>query len=257
MPDFLEILVFALWFLGGFISGLTGMGGNMVVVPIAALFLPIHDVVAIACISCVVMDIAIAAMHYRYCCFRVLTPMILGSLPGAVLGVYILQILSGTALQVAVGFLLLCYVYWQFTMRRKVQNTKYNDDEKTTQKTKESPIAGASAGFGAGLLGSAISFDGPPVAIYGIYAAWPPRVFISTIAVFFIIRALITCFLQAQAGFYTPNIIHYVMYSIPAVILGTIVAYPLVKRVNPHIFKGLLLVIIGLCGLICMSRAIL
>ncbi len=263
MPEFLEILVFCLWFVGGFISGLTGMGGSMVIVPIAALFIPIHDVVAISCISCVAMDIAIAAMHYKFCKFRVLVPMVLGSLPGAVLGVYLLQVLSGNVLQSAVGVLLLCYVYWQFTMRSKAktakQDTNINKNADTINPiagTKKDTIAGATAGFGAGLLGSAISFDGPPVAMYGIYAKWQPRVFISTIAVFFVIRALVTCVLQAQAGFYTPDVMNYVLYSIPAVVLGSITAYPLVKRFNPDVFKGLLLFLISMCGIVCLSKAL-
>ena len=76
--------------------------------------------------------------------------MLLASVPGSFAGLYILQICSGPVLQGAVGLLLLYYVYWQKTFRARG--------------TIAHPRAlGAVAGFGSGLLGTAIAFDGPPV----------------------------------------------------------------------------------------------
>lgn len=244
MPDFIYPLVFLLWFVGGFVSGVSGIGGAMVAVPVAAMFLPIHDVIAICCITNVVMDGCIALMHFRYCRVSAVVPMLIGSVPGAFAGLYLLQTLSGSFLQGAVGVLLLYYVYWQHTFR-------------VARPHKESWPVGGTAGFGAGLLGTAISFDGPPVAAYGLYAGWEPRVFLGTLGVFFVIRSLLTCVLQAGAGFYTPDVIHCVMFTVPAVILGTLCSFPVVKRIKVDVFKKVLLAVIVGGGLVCLGRVFL
>lgn len=38
--DFPSVIVFIAWLLGGFVSGLTGIGGAMLAVPLAAMFIP-------------------------------------------------------------------------------------------------------------------------------------------------------------------------------------------------------------------------
>jgi hypothetical protein len=244
MLESTHFFVFCLWLVGGFVSGVSGIGGAMVAVPIAALFIPMHELIPLSCILNVVMDGCIACMHFRHCRVSALWPMLAGSLPGAIVGLYILQFVSGAVLQGGVGALLLYYIYWQRTFRVKKTHN-------------ESWPHGSAAGFGAGLLGTAISFDGPPVGAYGLYVGWSPRVFLGTLGVFFVIRGSMTCALQAGAGLYTPAVLDYALYGIPATMLGTLCAFPVVKHINQDMFQRVLLVIIALAGLMCLGRSAL
>jgi hypothetical protein len=244
MPDFEHLLVFGMWLIGGFVSGVSGIGGAMVSVPVVALFIPIQEVIPLSCILNLVMDSCIAAMHFRHCRFPALLPMIAGSVPGALAGLFILQVVTGSVLQGAVGALLLFYVYWQ-------------QHSRITQAGGESWTRGGAAGFGAGLLGTAISFDGPPVGAYGLYAGWSPRVFLGTLGVFFVIRASMTCILQASAGLYTDTVLGYAAYGIPATILGTLCSFPVVRFINQAVFRRVLLCIITLAGIVCLVRSLL
>ena len=239
-----HLLVFGLWLVGGFVSGVSGIGGAMVAVPAAAMFIPMHELIPLSCILNVVMDGCIAGAHFRHCRVSALWPMLVGSLPGAFVGLFILKFVPGTILQGAVGALLLYYVYWQRTFR-------------VTEVRQESWSRGSAAGFGAGLLGTAISFDGPPVGAYGLYVGWSPRVFLGTLGVFFLIRGTMTCVLQAGAGLYTPDVLEYAMYGIPATMLGTLCAFPITKHVNQDTFRRVLLVIITLAGVVCLVRSLL
>ena len=210
-----------------------------------ALVIPVHQLIALTCIINVVMDGCLASMHFRHCRLSSLWPMLAGSVPGSFAGLYILQICSGAVLQGAVGLLLLYYVYWQMTYRAA-----------------RGPVAhpqmlGAAAGFGAGLLGTAISFDGPPIGAYGLCMGWEPRVFLGTLGVFFVIRGSLTVILQATAGFYTPEVLGYALYGAPGVILGTLLAFPVAKRIPQETFRKVLLVIIGVAGAVCLVRAFL
>lgn len=240
--DGMTALVVAAWLVGGFISGVSGIGGAMVAVPLAALFLPVRDVVALSCILNVFMDGTIACLHLRHARLSALVPMLAGALPGSVLGLSILKAVPGAVLQGAVGALLLLFVGWQLAFRRR-------------RARGESGPAGASAGFCAGVLGTAISFDGPPAGVYGLYAGWPPRVFLGTLGVFFIIRGLVTCGLQASAGFYTPEVVHYACYGAPAVVLGTLCSFPVVRHIPADAFRRALMVLIAAAALVCLVRA--
>lgn len=236
-----QIVVLA-WFAGGFISGASGIGGAMIALPLAALFIPIQDVIALSCILNLVMDGMITVLHFRHCKVRALYPLLAGAIPGSIIGLFVLQMVPGNMLQGLTGILLLAFVLWQ----RKAA---------ISQQGQESWFKGGLAGFASGVLGSAISFDGPPAGAYGLYAGWSPRVFLGTLGVFFIIRASLTCVLQAGAGLYTPEVLRYAAYGLPATALGTLCAFPVVKRINPAPFRKILQGIIAAAALVCIWRA--
>ncbi len=244
MFDSPHSLVFLLWLVGGFVSGVSGIGGAMVAVPAAAMFIPMQELVPLSCLLNLIMDGCIALMHFRFCRVSALWPMLAGSLPGAFAGLYILTVVSSPVLQGAVGVLLLYYVYWQLSF--KVEKTH-----------SESWSRGSAAGFGASLLGTAISFDGPPIGAYGLYVGWSPRVFLGTLGVFFVIRASLTCVLQYGAGLYTPAVLDYAAYGIPATALGTVLALPVTKHINQDLFRRVLLGVILLAGIVCLVRSML
>ena len=217
MPGMTEICVFLAWVAGGFVSGVSGIGGAMVAFPFLAMLLPVHEAIALTCIVNMVMDICLASLHFRFCRVSALWPMLLASVPGSFAGLYILQICSGPVLQGAVGLLLLYYVYWQKTFRARG--------------TIAHPRAlGAVAGFGSGLLG--------------------------TLGVFFVLRATVTLVLQGMAGFYTPTVLTCAMYGAPGVILGTCIAFPVVKHISQQAFRKVLLCVIAVAGLVCLVRAL-
>ena len=240
--DIPVLMVVLAWFAGGFISGASGIGGAMIALPIAALFIPIQDVIALSCILNLAMDGMITAMHFRHCKVRALFPLFAGAIPGSVIGLFILQMVPGSMLQGMTGVLLLLFVLWQIRGAVSPQGG-------------ESWIKGGLAGFTSGVLGSAISFDGPPVGAYGLYAGWPPRVFLGTLGVFFVIRASLTCVLQAGAGLYTQEVLRYAAYGLPATVLGTLCAFPFAKRINPEPFRKVLQGIIAIAASVCIWRA--
>lgn len=244
MPDALDIFVFVCWFAGGFVSGVSGIGGTMFAFPFLALAIPMHALIPLSCLVCFFKDACMIAMHVRFCRFDAMPWLLLGAVPGSFAGVYLLQICSGAVLQGAVGLLLLYYVYWQMTYRAAQGPVSHPQ------------MLGAAAGFGAGLLGTAISFDGPPIGAYGLCMGWEPRVFLGTLGVFFVIRGSLTVILQATAGFYTPEVLGYALYGAPGVILGTLLAFPVAKRIPQETFRKVLLVIIGVAGAVCLVRAL-
>ena len=56
MPDALDIFVFVCWFAGGFVSGVSGIGGTMFAFPFLALAIPMHALIPLSCLVCFFKD---------------------------------------------------------------------------------------------------------------------------------------------------------------------------------------------------------
>ena len=62
--------------------------------------------------------------------------------------------------------------------------------------------------------------------------------------------------LQWWHGFFTPEVLGMAMYGTPGVMLGSLAAFPVVKRINVLLFRRVLLAIIAICGVVCLVRSI-
>ena len=106
-------------------------------------------------------------------------------------------------------------------------------------------------------LGTSISVDGPPVAAYALYVGWRQRPLLATLGVFYFCRSLVTCGMQWYSGLYTPEVLHYAICGVPASLLGTLVSYPLVRRMKPEVFQIILKIIIVFGALSCLIRGLM
>ncbi len=228
-------------FLGSFVGSLCGIGGYMVIIPIMALVLPIQTTILICCLAGPVMSLLLCLRYGRHCRWRSLAPMLTGVIPGTFAGVWIITVVQGSILQLMLAFVLLAFLLWQ-----KLGNAAQG---------KESWQLGSVAGFTSGLLGASVSVDGPPVGAYGLYVGWAPQAFLGTMGFFYFFRSLFACVVQAYAGLYTYEIMWLSLFAIVGGLVGTLLTFPLVNRVNLATFRALVKGVILMAALSCLWHA--
>lgn len=243
MVDTSLLTIFCAWLIGGFVANVTGIGGALVSVPIVASVLPMHDLIPVSCVVNVAMSGCVFFSNYRYCQWRAVLPILIGSLPGIVLGILVLKFVSGSTLQIATGFFLLFYVIWQYTKRHSAPHP-------------ESWLTASIAGAASGTVGTAISFGGPPAAMYALHVGWNPRQTLGTLGGFFFVKDALTCVAQAYEGFITAQTLHYAAYGVSAAILGAVLAYPLTRFIKVDMFRRLLLGVLLISAVVCIMRGI-
>ena len=115
-------LVFLAWFLGGFINGVSGMGAAMVALPIVACVLEMSEAVPATCLVAVTLAVYVAWMYRAHSRVAPIIPMLLGCIPGLIIGVCVLRVVPGIWLQGGLGAALIVYVAWQL-LHRAVRRT--------------------------------------------------------------------------------------------------------------------------------------
>lgn len=235
-------IVFLAWFLGGFVNGVSGMGAAMVALPIVACVLEMNAAVPSSCLVATVVAIYVAWMYRAHCRCASVVPMFVGCIPGAFVGVYVLRVVPGVWLQAVLGLVLVVYVLWQRFHRAGAAHP-------------ESVSAGAVSGFASGFANAAISFSGPPAAMYALHVGWDKDTARGTLGFYFLGICIVTCAMQAVAGFFTPVVLKAALYGMPGALAGLFASLPFARTIRENVFQAILLVMIGLAGLICIIRA--
>ncbi len=245
MQDFFPYIYWPLWFIAGFVTGLTSIGGAMVAVPVLVLFMPPALAVPIACLAGLAQTTSLSILNYKDCLYGITGRLLIGTVPGAVAGVALLMYVSAAHIQLVAGIVMILFVMMQY-MREKQQLIVREEKTWLTQLV----------GLGAGTLTGAISFGGPPIGAYALYLGWTPQQCLGTLSVYSTFLLIIVCLAQAFAGMYTSEVLDLSIIAALCSAAGVFCAAPLTKKLPVHTFKRLLLLVIGAGGLLCMVRGL-
>lgn len=239
-----ECIFFAAWFIAGFINGLSGLGAALVAVPVIAQFIEPHTIVPVATFLALVLCAELGWLYRKYCLLQQLKILTVGSVPGLVGGAYVLLFIPAHILLFCIGCIMVCYVVWQLY-------------PKTVQKEmRESPLKILLAGFLSGFLSTSVSFGGPPVAVYALQARWGQKETVSTMSIFVIVSTAIALIVFIGTGLFTLETLKWCLLGTPAVTFGFLFSIPFMQYVKLHVFRKILLFIVGAGGISCIVNAL-
>lgn len=238
-----EAFFFFIWFLAAFITGVSGLGGAMVAVPLLSLFIDLHTVIPVTNCLVVVLCLEIGYIYRNDLLKKDLNGMLIGSLPGLVLGTYILMIIPAPVLLLSIGIVMAGFVLWQFL--HKIPSKPGTP----------SSLKAMFAGLISGILTTSISFSGPPCAVYALHIRWTQKQTLATLNTFAALSSILGVITYAFTGFLSQELLFWIALGTPAITLGILLSIPVNRYINVRLFRMILLIVIGFGGLSCIVKS--
>ena len=225
------LIVFAAIFTQSFV----GFGLALVSMPLLSALLGLHTAAPLVALISITAEIVLI-LHYRAALnVRAVSRLIVASLPGIALGVWLLRGVDERIILPLLGIIVAGYaLYALFSPRLpRLEHPRWAD----------------LLGFVAGLLSGAYNTPGPPVIVYASCRRWPPDEFKSNLQGFFIVNSAVVAVTHLVAGNVTPAVMQQFVVALPAIGLGALAGFALDGRVAPARFHRVVLVALVAIGL--------
>ncbi len=229
------MLVALITFLAVFVQSSIGFGLALVAMPLAVELLGLQIAAPLVALIATTAEFFVL-LYYRHAInLRVVARITIAAIVGIPLGVYILSRADPAVVTTALGILLVGYGLYALS----------------NLKLPELASRGWAYlfGFTAGILAGAYNTSGPPVVVYGNCRRWTPDVFKSNLQGFFVVNGLVVILTHALTGNYTTAVWQEFLWSLPGMAVGLLAGFVLSKRINPDLFRKIVLVMLIILGL--------
>ncbi|MFZ5766310.1 MAG: sulfite exporter TauE/SafE family protein [Thermodesulfobacteriota bacterium] len=190
----------------GFTQGVSGFGSALVAMPLLTLFLDIKIAVPLCMLNGLIITSYLSLQLRRHADWQKITPLLIGGLPGIVLGASFLKEADGNLIKLLLGLMITSYALANLLLTPAPRPIR--------------PVWAYVAGFFTGVIGSAFSAGGPPVIIYTTLTGWSKDDIKATLSVFFFTTGVAAVVAHAVSGLTTLTVLRYHALSAAFVLLG-------------------------------------
>jgi len=220
--------------------GLTGFGIALV----AMAFLPwlMSPVTAIVLLTvyALAFSLAVVVQLRRDLTPRALVDLLIGTVAGTPIGVWVLASLPVSALNRLIGLVLVVVVVLELrkVMPRRLVGRAW----------------ALAAGFLSGLLGGAVGTPGPPVIVYATTQGWSPRTMKANTMGFFVVNQAVILAGYWWMGLLTREVASVATaFALPA-LAGVGAGVVLFGRLDPARFRRLVFALLAVSGVLLLVR---
>ncbi|MEO0455115.1 MAG: sulfite exporter TauE/SafE family protein [Cyanobacteria bacterium P01_A01_bin.114] len=230
-----------IWFVGGviglaaFVQSLTGFGFALVAVSLLPLLMDLHTAVALVVMASVVSNFVLCYYYRDSFDWQSVVRLIAAALLTIPLGIVGLQYVPDHLALRILGGLVLAYVLYD--------GLKFALPELT------SPAWAYAFGAMSGVLTGAFNTGGPPIVIYANCNSWSPEQFKGNIPGVFMASSLIAMAGHYFQGSLTIDLLQVAVYAMPFFVGGLVLGIVLSTRINPRLFRQVVLVLLGAMSL--------
>jgi uncharacterized protein len=231
--DWTLVLVLAVLLVATVIRSAFGFGEALIAVPLLALVIPVEIAAPLAVLVSVTVAAVILVQDWRKIHFRTAGVLILFTLAGIPLGLWLLLIATEHVVKAILALVIISLSVYCLARR-------------TPFELKNDRFAWL-FGLAAGVLGGAYGMNGPPLVIYGSLRRWSPEYFRATLQGYFLPASLIGMFGYWLTGIWEWTVTYYYLVSLPivgiAIFLGRVIHRRLPhERFLVYVHVGLVLV---------------
>jgi uncharacterized membrane protein YfcA len=239
--DLIQLTLFAG---GAFVAALVAGVSGFAFAPLAAsvwlhLFTPIETAALTVGYNILVQGYGTWRTRHAFDWAR-LWPLVLGGLPGVVLGISALRLTDPAYSRIGIAAFLVLYAL-------------YGIFRPIVRPIRGGVVADCAAGFAGGMLGSMAGFPGILVVVWCTMRGWSKdeqRAVFQPVSVALLVFAAATLI---ASGSFTRPIAELFLMGLPAVLLGTWAGFRLYGRVNEAMFRRLLLSLLLMSGVLMLA----
>lgn len=216
-----------------------GFGEALIAVPLLAFCIPVPVAAPLAVLVSITIAAVVVIQDWRHIHLRSAGWLILSTLLGIPLGLFVLTNAPEHLIKGVLGGLILMFVLFCLTA-----NLRFRLD-------RDSRPWLLICGFIAGILGGAYGMNGPPLVIYGSLRGWSAQHFRATLQAYFLPASVLGMCGYMSAGLWTPTVTRDYLLCLPvllpAVFLGRAVSHRLsAAEFSRYIYGGLAMIGIAL-----------
>jgi uncharacterized protein len=211
-------VVVAVFFVATLIRSTFGFGEALIAVPLLAFVLPVEVAAPVAVLVSITVAAIIVARDWRHVQLRSAIWLVVSTLFGLPLGLFLLRSVPESIVKIVLGVLVAAFSAWSLAW---VHAHELKNDRHAWI-----------FGWLAGVLGGAYGMNGPPLAVYGTLRRWPPAQFRATLQSYFLPASVLGLIGYWAAGLWTPSVTRYYALSLPAVALAIVLSRWINRRLD-------------------------
>jgi len=238
MPEVVYLCLIA--FLAGFVQGLTGFGVMLVALPLMVLFIDIKSAIPLIILLGIVINSMLFFQLAKYFERKKWLPLFLSSLPGILIGIYVLKTVETRSLEILLGVVILFTATATWISK---------SPEKELKK-----IWAYAAGFTAGILGGSIGAPGPPIIVYTSLQPWTKQQIKATMVAFFALGGAGIIIFYFFSGFITEDVLLSFKYCVLPLVFGVLTGVFLFNRINEAIYRRIVHVFLFILGAMMLLK---
>ena len=232
------VVAFAAVLAGAFVQGSVGFGVNILASPLLAFVEP-EAVPAALVLAAVPLALGMVVREHRHVDRGNLPWLLVGRLPGTALGAWLVAVLAGESLAVAVGALVLVSV----AMAVVAPPIPVNRTSTLT------------IGAVSGAMGTTAAIGGPPVAL--LYQHHPGPVLRATSGAVYLAGTILSAAALAVAGEVDADHVRLALVLLPAIGTGLGLATLLRHRIDAGLLRPAVLVVAVVAGVATLLRGLM
>jgi len=219
-----------------FVRGLSGFGFALVLAPLLLLILNPIAVVITNLFLGMFGNILVLFRSLRDVNLKRILPIILSSLVGIPLGIWIISVASPSTMKVIIGAVIICFAI----PTAMGFHVSFSNER----------VGCSLAGFLSGILASSTSLAGPPVVLFMHGQNWTKETIHSGLAVHFMFITVCSLLALSLAGKMEIATIITAASFIPAMGVGVFVGMSIFRKMNPRFFRAFSIAIVICTGIL-------